>query len=205
MYHLVNQFAVAIVDTIPRDDLLEYKWLLKNISQANTLDYQKRYKNYWQMNVAQLGSDFYRAYFNALTSLPPQQRMLCDLIQVLYDASARRDGRKSIQFSFATKLLHMTNPGLPLYSSEITKFFFFRERESELSRRIAELASFHDFLIQEYARVVENGLLLSAIQEFRHRFNTWHFTDEKIIDSLICAFVRLLENGALLKGKLVYR
>jgi hypothetical protein len=67
------------------------------------------------------------------------------------------------------------------------------------------LVAFHGFLTQEYARVLNGGLLASAIQEFRLRLNPQHFTDEKIVDSLIWAFVALLRKGALPKGQIVYR
>ena len=65
--------------------------------------------------------------------------------------------------------------------------------------------TFHSFLAEEYARVLKGGLLNVAIQEFRLRLKPQHFTDEKIVDSLIWAFVALLRKGALPKGKIAYR
>jgi hypothetical protein len=73
-----------------------------------------------------------------------------------------------------------------------------------LQQRIAGFVTFHNFLIQEYARVLQNGLLASAIQEFHLQLTPQHFTDEKIVDSLIWAFVKLLHKGALLNGQIVY-
>jgi len=52
--------------------------------------------------------------------------------------------------------------------------------------------------------VLNGGLLATAIQEFRLKLNPQHFTDEKIVDSLIWAFVGLLRKGALPKGQIVY-
>jgi hypothetical protein len=52
--------------------------------------------------------------------------------------------------------------------------------------------------------VLQNNLLAPAVQEFRLRLNPQHFTDEKIVDSLIWAFVGLLRKGALQKGQIAY-
>jgi hypothetical protein len=125
----------------------------------------------------------------------------------LHAASARQNGQKSLQFSFATKLLHMTNQHSPIYDSQVTSFYFFQEPSTEvgLQKRINGLVDFHGFLAQEYARVLKGGLLASAIQEFRLRLKPQRFTDEKIVDSLVWAFVALLRKGALPKGQITYR
>jgi hypothetical protein len=104
----------------------------------------------------------------------------------------------------------MTNQHLPIYSSEVAAFYFFVEPEinpkdpNDLQRRISVFVTFHDFLKQEYARVLQNNLLTTAIQEFRLRLNPQLFTDEKIVDSLIWAFVAFLWNGALPNGQIIY-
>jgi hypothetical protein len=69
------------------------------------------------MNAARLSSSFYTAYFDTLEAAPTQKPTLLTVVHRLYDASTNNSGTKSLQFSFATKLLHMTNPKLPLYSS----------------------------------------------------------------------------------------
>ena len=42
--------------------------------------------------------------------------------------------------------------------------------------------------------MLKNGLLSTAIQTFRREFPKNKFTDEKIIDSLILAFIELLRS-----------
>jgi hypothetical protein len=132
---------------------------------------------------------------------------LSDVTHILYDSSARRDGRQSLQFSFATKLLHMTNPVLPIFDSQIAGFYFFQETGTglNLQQRIDGFVAFHAFLVQEYARVLRFGLLAKAIEEYRRQLKPQHVTDEKIVDSLIWAFVGLLRKGALPKGQVTYR
>ena len=53
--------------------------------------------------------------------------------------------------------------------------------------------------------MLQNNLLATAIQEFRLRLNPQLFTNEKIADSLIWAFVAFLWNGALPNRQMIDR
>jgi hypothetical protein len=211
MYSLINRFAQTVVSTIPPDHVTEYEWFLQNVGQATMPDYKKRYRRYWSMNAARLSPSFHISYFGVLNAALTQTPTLSSIAQTLHAASINSKGRQSLQFSFATKLLHMTNPQLPIYSSEVTAFYFFVEPEinrkdpNDLQRRISALITFHDFLKQEYARVLQNKLLAASIQEFRLRLKPKLFTDEKIVDSLIWAFVAFLWNSALPSRQITYR
>ncbi len=206
MYRIIEQFAPKVVGTIPADFVTEYEWLLRNLALVKSPEYQKKYRKYWAMNVAQLGADFYTVYFGNLELATRQLPIIVDLVQTLYNSYKRRDGRQTIQFSFATKLLHMASPQLPIYDSRVAAFYFFQEPSLNLGaqQRIDCFIAFYDFLSREYARVLQEGLLAGAIQAFRDRFNSQHFTDEKIIDLLIWAFVTLLNKGGLPSRQIVY-
>lgn len=210
MYNLINQYAQMVVGTIPPEHVTDYEWLLQNVGKASTPDYQKGYRRFWAMNAAQLSPAFYATYFGTLAAAVNQPPTLSSVAQTLHAASARQNGQKSLQFSFATKLLHITNPHLPIYDSQVAAFYFFVEPQrnpkdpNDFQRRISEFVKFHNFLKQEYTRVLQNNLLAPAIREFRVRLSPQHFTDEKIVDSLIWAFVGLLWKGALQKGQIAY-
>jgi hypothetical protein len=66
MYSLINQFAQLVVGAIPPNHVADYEWLLQNTAHLTTSDYQRKYRLYWAMNVAQLSPPFYSAYFGAL-------------------------------------------------------------------------------------------------------------------------------------------
>jgi hypothetical protein len=51
---------------------------------------------------------------------------------------------------------------------------------------------------------MKQKLIGSSISAFRNHFNPIHFTDEKIIDSLIWGFVSLAKQGAIADGKIQY-
>ncbi|SRR6266481_3967951 len=100
----------------------------------------------------------------------------------------------------------MKNPHLPIYDSQVAAFYFFQFPSTNINvdKRIDRLEAFHNFLINEYARIIKDGLLKLAIQVFNKRFNQWHLTEEKIIDSLIWQYVNILDKGALPKKEIFY-
>lgn len=204
MYSVICKFRKLIVAAISSQEVAEYEWLQQNTAKARTPQYQARFRNFWTMNVARLSDGFYASYFGLLSNSATQS--LTNLCETLHGASLRSDGRQTLQFSFATKLRHTLDPHLPIYDSRVARFFLFREPPSDLplEERISRLMVFYDFLRTEYARVINDGLLVSAVSDFRQQFNPSQHTDEKIIDWLVWAFVGLADNGALLKSEVAY-
>jgi hypothetical protein len=203
---VIEEHRERIVGTIPQRDVAEYDWFIENRIQAGSPDYQSRFRKYWAMNAARLGTDFYRAFFGLLASADSKVT-LESCCETLCKASMRRDGRQTIQFSFATKLLHTVDPRIPIYDSRVARFYFFLEPSSDMAQaeRVEAYLRFHDFLKREYARVIDKEYLSSSIGLFRKRFESNYMTDEKIIDWLIWAFVGLADKGAILKDDVRYR
>lgn len=204
MYSVISTFQQTILSSTTSEEVSEYDWLRQNLGQAHTTAYQQRFRGFWAMNRAQLSSGFYATYFEFLkTRKPPTLESLC---RELYDSSARRNGTRALQFSFATKLLHTLDPTLPIYDSKVARFFLFEAPSSDrpAPERIGRLTAFHDFLRAEYARVINRRQLATAIDAFRQRFKPQQHTDEKILDWLIWKFVNLADDGALLNGQIVY-
>jgi hypothetical protein len=198
MYYLINRHIQQIQQLIPQSDIDGYEYLRQNVQEAGTAQYQKAYKSYWKLNIARLSPAFYQAYFqllqDSLNNNPPN---IQEITQWLYDISARASDHRIIHFSFATKLRHMLDQHSPIYDSRVASFFLFTAPNQHNPRqRITEYINFYKFLVNVYGRVLRLGLLAHSIDSFRQQLNTQNFSDEKIIDSLIFYFVRLLrEDG----------
>ena len=165
----------------------EYDWLVENLHRLAEADYQRRYKRYWRLNGAGLSQDYCQRYFQYLQSgLDGNVLDPGTLAYELYQIPIRNN-KQALQFSFCTKLCHMLNRHLPIYDSNIRTFYDFRTPGYGLTvlQRIAQFMCFYWFLIAEYNRVLEGRLLHVSIQAFRQRFRPQHFTDIKVIDSLI--------------------
>lgn len=207
MYHLINNHRRQLLQSIDNNHVTEYDWLVQNIAQVATPVYQNRYKVFWRLNAARLSHNYLAVYFQRLqdgmNNNPPQ---IAKLANELYQIPTHHNGRQSLQFSFCSKLCHMLNRQIPIYDAMIRDFYFFDEpdRRLPLSKRINEYVCFHQFLTQEYNRILDQGLLTQSIQAFRVHFNPQHFTDIKIIDSLIWAFVNFQRNSPAGNRTIIY-
>jgi hypothetical protein len=145
VYRLMNEYATDLVAAIPASHVADYDWLRENTDALNTPTYQTRYRAYWQVNAARLSPDFCAAYFAALRTGLESAPELGPLTHALYDTATHLNGRRSLQFSFASKLLHMANPRVPIYDSLVARFYFFIEppRKWPLKQRVANLVAYH--------------------------------------------------------------
>jgi hypothetical protein len=206
MYDLINanigivlQFIASDPTTVP-----EYDWLVDNLQQVATKPYQDRYGVYWVMRFP--GAAWRKVYFQELqTALlnPANPPSLTVLATNLYKTPTNAKGQSN-QFSFITKLVHMVDSHSPIYDDRVAAFYFFQKPDSGPGQT-QDYVNFQAFLVQEYRRVLQNGLLSSSIQSFRQQFTPQHFTDERVVDVLIWGYVGLLMAGALTSGQITYR
>jgi len=188
------------------DHVYKYDFLIENIHKIETSSYQTSYKTFWRLHGAGLSKAYCSIYFQLLRKHLEKPIAIEALVKSLYDKPVNSSGKKSLQFSFVTKMLHMADQKLPIYDSLISSFYFFEpNRRLSFQERIRELIIFYEFLNYEYKRIIENGLLQESIKAFRKSYNPKYFTDEKIIDSLIWAFISYGYNGAVIDKNIVFR
>jgi hypothetical protein len=123
----------------------------------------------------------------------------------LYNLPANSRGERKLHFSFSTKMAHMLRPSWPVYDSLVARFYFLPEAEGGFDEKLSALMTSYAFLRGEYQRVSREGLLASAIDAFRERFDIDQtLTEQKIIDTLIWRFAAMLDSGALKSGLVRY-
>lgn len=195
-YEEINDNIDNILQAVGPAHVAQYDWLIQNINQIADIEYQKKYKYFWRLSGAGLSQAYCQEYFHFLenglnTNVPNLDVLALNLYQIPINTN-----RQALQFSFCTKLCHMLNHELPIYDSRIRIFYNFNEpsRQLPVAQRITAYIQFHQFLIAEYNRVLNEGLLAASIEAFRHHLNPQHFTDIKIIDSLIWACVNNQDN-----------
>jgi hypothetical protein len=206
MYELINGHFEIVLNSLPRNFVEDYDWLLEQIGQARTSEYQRRYRTFWAMNRPVSNPSFYDAYFEALSAPSGQEGTLEEIVRNLYLIPPHPEGPQSLQFSFATKLMHMRNPHLPVYDSQIAAFYFFEATSGggNTDDGIKRLLDFYDFLRREYVRVLNDSLLATSIEAFRRQLLPKHFTDERIVDSLLWAFVRHRKGDDVFNRQIAY-
>lgn len=212
MYRLMNDCSDAILAELDRiSDVPRYLDLRRQMSRVNVATdaaFQRKYRAYWRMNVTQLGAGFYAQYFARLENSKSGE--IADVNETIREIAVLSDTteRPSLQFSFATKFVNTVDPRAPVYDSFVSAFFFFVPPASDqpVDGRLDSLLEFYDFLRGEYTRVIDRGLLDTAIRRFREHFavdETFH--NERVVDLLVWSFASLLRNGAHRHGKTLYR
>lgn len=212
MYTLINQNIDLVLATLDyRLDIGTYLNLMRRFNQGDISHdpvFHLDYRRYWRLNAARLSESFCSAYFDLMESLRGQENVEIEVVaRRLYQVPTHKNGRQSLQFSFASKLIHTLDSHRPIYDSLIADFFFFRppDPNKELDFRLRSFSTFYSFLCHEFKRILEQGLLEPSISRFRHIQGVEDaYTDEKIIDILIWRFVTLLRNGALIDGGIVF-
>lgn len=200
MYNLINQNINVIINHLREMNVMEYDWLVETLEHTNVEannNFQRRYRVYWVMNRARLAQPFYQTYFNLLEQNRNNPEVsIQDICRTLYNVAVRGN-KRAFQFSFATKLVHMINRSKPIFDKMIRDFYYLPEARQgqEFNIRLNNYLQSYNFLRQEYDRVIRENLLEHSIGTFRCEFQTEHFTDIKIIDSLIWSFVNLARQG----------
>lgn len=87
----------------------------------NDAEFKRKYRKFYVMNSAGLTDSYFDYYFELLNSRRKNLN-LSDILNNTYWIP-RRNGSPSLQFSFATKLLHTIENTLPIYDKNISVIF----------------------------------------------------------------------------------
>jgi hypothetical protein len=198
MYATINAHLASILTRFDAHYVPEYDYLTSHSHDFAEPDYQRRFAAYWQFRgVSQMWRTFYFAQMAPLAggALPD----LAGLLHALHAQPCTSNDRHALHFSFATKLLHVLHPTRPIYDSRIHQFYGLPPFDPWLPvpEGIQTRIQVYAFLQAEYDRVHANHLLDPAIAAFRAHFAVPEWTNQKIIDSLIWAFIGLCRQGAV--------
>ena len=124
MYRLINQQIETLLQQINRqNDLQRYIWLMQTLPDVDVTsdsEFQRVYRRYWQLNPARLSPQC-RSLFSIYYQISEMQTEIGieAVARHLLKFPTRRDGGHTLQFSFATKLVHVLRPDRPVYDSTV--------------------------------------------------------------------------------------
>ena len=207
MYKCINDNAEAILEETEntyKDGLRGYiECYLKthdlgklNSTNKEKNEYIHNYKTFYAMNAAHIKKEYNEKFYNEYFSI------LCLGKKIPLDELIDRLQKEahSIQFSFATKLLHTLDHNLPIFDKYIEAFFLFPDRQGKKTICL----DIYDFLKDEYQRINDCGLLSDAINAFKEEIEKIDLlpkiTNEKIIDFYIWQFSKMMKDPKQMKG-----
>lgn len=205
MYEIINRNIDRILDNVDEDlDIRIYLTLLnrfRNVDVTRDTEFQNKYCRYWSLFGAGLSQNFRAEYFKLMERLKRRPLpSIGEVTRILYEVPSNSSGRKALQFSFASKLLHTLDPHRPIYDSHVATFYRFSvpNPTKSFEDRLQGFLGFYDFLMVEYKKVLTTQVLMQPIARFRHQFSVSdEYTDEKIVDTLIWRAMDLRKKGVL--------
>lgn len=163
----------------------EYK---KGNAINNTL-FQFVFRSYYRLDNAGLGDDIKDHYFKLLSK---KQNNLDLILSELYEIPTLRK-LKTIQFSFATKLLHTINENNPIFDSEVSRVIHKRVVGSTKHKKIESCLEIYDCLKEIYFNVLKDKKIEKVILKFRKKFkvNKEKMSDMKVLDFIVWSLGKL--------------
>jgi len=163
----------------------EYK---KGGIKENTL-FQFVFRSFYRLDNAGLGDEIKNKYFKLLSNKNVNLEMiLCEL----YEIPTKRN-LKTIQFSFATKLLHTIDNHLPIYDAEASRILGVRVSGKTKDEKIKSCIGTYEKMKSIYLEIIDDKEILKLIKKFKERFKLKdnEITNEKILDFIIWSLGKL--------------
>ncbi|MBA3047363.1 hypothetical protein KKC83_01555 [Patescibacteria group bacterium] len=169
-----------------------YLFLKNEYEKGNILNnfvFQFVFRSYYRLDSAGLSDKIKKHYFELLAG---KQTKLERILSELYEIPTLRSNN-TIQFSFATKLLHTIDNNFPIFDSEVGKIFNMGVIGVGRDAKIASCIKIYDSLKIYYTELKKEEKIKEVISKFRQKFNvdTEKVSDTKILDFIIWSLGKL--------------
>ncbi len=193
MYYSINEIIKNKEKIFSRlksrvKDIERYFFIKKEFQKGNILsnpEFQDVYKTFYVMRAAGLTPEFFEEYFKILSN---GETDLKKTLNKLYEIP-RRKGDKAVHFSFATKLLHTVDNGLPIYDFLVGGAFNLKVERQDKDAKINSCIEAYERLRLYYKELLNDDKIKKIILDFRKEFDcdTEKISDTKILDFIIWA------------------
>jgi hypothetical protein len=152
--------------------------------------FQFVFRSFYRLDNAGLSPEQKTQYFKSLSNNQPDVKTI---LLALYNLETLKK-KKSIQLSFATKLIHTINNDQPIYDKYVSSFTgikYYNEPTKDIEYKILKAQEKYDELCTIYKDVfLINAKLLALVSDFRTEFRIEKskISDVKVIDFLIWAY-----------------
>lgn len=164
-----------------KESVRVYEWLEAHKGEPRNPVFQFVFRSYYRIDNAGLTADWKVRYFEFLSQ---RESGLRTILEGLYHFPTAKKV-KSLQFSFATKLLHTLDPAQPIYDSKVAELLGLSVKRGK------DFAANVDACVAAYAdlREAQRQLLLDEGVKNRVAALKAHYdsriSDEKALDFLI--------------------
>ena len=185
-----------ILDNIDRESIDVYIFLRDEFKKSNILDnhvFQFVFRSFYRLDNAGLSDKQKKCFFELLA----RNRIdLSTVLSELYDIPTLR-GKNTIQYSFATKLLHTVDNNTPIFDRFImmtlkTGNIKGKTKQEKIESRIEN----YNTLQEKFYDLIEKKEIKEIISQFRERFSIdkTKISDTKVLDFILWSYGKLIDN-----------
>ena len=181
----IDEEQDGILSRLTFESIAVYSFLKNEYAKENILNnlvFQFVFRSYYGLDNAGLSDEIKSRFFELLAQ---KQTNLELILLELYEIPTLK-GKNTIQFSFATKLLHTIDNDKPLFDSNVEKSTNIKLRGSDKDTKIRSRIEAYESLEKLYAKLKEDDKTKKLISKFRLKFKV---NDEKISDTKVLDFI----------------
>jgi len=174
-----------ILSNLDSESIAVYSFIKTEYARG---DIQKNYvfqfvfRRFYGLDNAGLSDEMKTHFFELFAE---KQTNIGIILSDLYEIP-RIDKKKSMQFSFATKLLHTIDNSKPIYDTEIGSLTYSKPKPSDKNTQIQNYIELYNNLERLDAELLKDEKIQRVISEFRLIF---HVDREKISDVKALDFI----------------
>ena len=152
----IYKHRADIIENIKSESIYVYLWLKDQYEKGNVRDalfFQFVFRSFYGLDGAGLSDDQKERYFVLLADKKDFETVLKDLYEL---PTRRKKNNHTIQFIFATKLLHTIDNTRPIFDTEVsTVIGRSRSGGDTLEAKIKSARSIYDYLQDLYINLLD--------------------------------------------------
>ncbi|MFV9482324.1 hypothetical protein ACNI3T_00725 [Christiangramia sp. ASW11-125] len=171
----INKNKLEIIQNIDYESVEVFKFLTNEFNNSDVSEnslFQFVYRSYYRLDLAGLTKEFKIEYFKIMQELRNTDNIdLLEIIERLYKFENLRN-RKSVQFSFATKLANTIDKSIPIYDSQVCKVFnLSRPFQKDFDKKVTKYFEQLSIISSTYNEIIDKGLINETLLLFNGRFD----------------------------------
>lgn len=178
----IDKKQIAYNDRM-KESIEVYRFIKREYARGdveNNLLFQFVFRSFYRLDNAGLTDKWKKAYFRLLAD---NEKDLKTILNKLY-VEKNHKGQSTVQFSFATKLLHTLDNTKPIFDSEVSKVLGL-ELNGKGKSKIVNSERVYTNLINIFKSALQKPIAQKKIAQFKLEYHASDLNDEKILDFIL--------------------
>jgi Fe2+ transport system protein B len=182
----IDEKQDIILSNLTPESVAVYSFLKDEYAKGDILHnlvFQFAFRSYYRMDGAGLSDELKHRFFELMAK---KQTNLETILSELHKIPTLK-GKNTMQFSFATKLMHTIDNSKPIFDSKIAHVTKIRPKASDEDTKIRSCVEAYESLEKLYETLDKDPKIKGVISKFRSRFSVdeKNVSDTKVLDFLL--------------------